>query len=1190
MHLTKKTIFIFITILCLNIFVAKNTVAFFGGEVNVSTNDYWQENSNLCPNVVNGISCQTAEISCGLDGAGAGASPVCFVEANISFPGTPETSVNTNNGGLTNGGYVLDCYSNTGSTAPFCDNTNGEFWCNYSDTCYTTRNRITECIGWASDTGEGNAWQCQAGAEGSSTGCVSGWYNCYDDGAGANGKCESLSNGSYASNNYVHGDSSLNANYTGASCSIEVRASNYLDCDTDIGLINFSGINGSDGYGTEINDSQGTLTTEGSANPGKANTQYAISSTNAWEVDDFKGVCDLECDTNYGSCNGDGSNSNANDADGCEAKVSGGSESYVDLDSAYHARYSGSCSASVCESASWLDCDNGASHDGSDWKNKSAASGGGCESAYETNSSWANTFRQAEASSCSIQCDAGYQSCTDHNGNSSTSDDDAGGCEVQTDVTACENSGNNNVGSGCQCQCDSGYLSCNDNMTVDSANDTAPNQGCEIQQNATLVRDDYNSIPTWTNVEHGSTCSAFQCVNTYGDCNEATLGIDIEGTTGTADNGGGDDGSCERQDADDASAVGGQNTEYLATSNVCRIICSVGYFNWNKDGDGNPLASGNEGCEVQNNVSSCIKDNLPGIWQECDTGTCTCELIAAELFATGGRTIVDEADSYLAEATQSYTINTPLLWGQQDGPGDIAKLYTNTASTTSIFTIANDGSVGIGTSTPIEKLTIAGIMALKATSSPALTTGYGKLYVNSSDNNKLYYMTPDGTDSEVGTAAAGGLTTILSDLTDVSLSSTSTNDFLSFSGSNWQNISTSTARTNLGLGNLATLDTVSSSTLNTSNQGTDGQFLSLNASGQLTWNNAAAGISDLTDVGSAATTSGNILIADGTDWESVAQINITSLGTIATGTWEADVIDIAYGGTGTSSLPGNGQALVSNGSSYDFVNISAFGSGSVNTGSSTQIAYYESDGETVTANPNFIIDADGKVGLGASNPDSMLTISQDASTTPIVNIEQSNGASAFYIDESGNIAIGSSSPNALLHVYGGARIDGDLDMNGNNIVAIDKLTVTTIDPLYDIDNIKYSTYGPSFAGGVKEEVAGVIQLRVKNDLIYQYIINFSNLREGSDLWLFAQVVDFGKNWENLIINLTSSFEGKIWYKKDIENNSLIIYGSLLNLSKQDDVKLLEASYHFIANRFDWKKWPNLAPDQNEKAGLKIYNK
>ena len=35
---------------------------------------------------------------------------------------------------------------------------------------------------------------------------------------------------------------------------------------------------------------------------------------------------------------------------------------------------------------------------------------------------------------------------------------------------------------------------------------------------------------------------------------------------------------------------------------------------------------------------------------------------------------------------------------------------------------------------------------------------------------------------------------------------------------------------------------------------------------------------------------------------------------------------------------------------------------------------------------------------------------------------------------------------------------------------------------------------------------------------------------------------------------------------------------------------LEASYRFTANRFDWEKWPTLAPDQNEKAGLKIINK
>ena len=56
-----------------------------------------------------------------------------------------------------------------------------------------------------------------------------------------------------------------------------------------------------------------------------------------------------------------------------------------------------------------------------------------------------------------------------------------------------------------------------------------------------------------------------------------------------------------------------------------------------------------------------------------------------------------------------------------------------------MFTINLDDNVGIGTMTPNEKLTVEGVISMSIPSTlPTLTTGYGKLFINDSDNN-IYY-------------------------------------------------------------------------------------------------------------------------------------------------------------------------------------------------------------------------------------------------------------------------------------------------------------------------------------------------------------------------------------------------------------------------------------------------------------------
>ena len=89
----------------------------------------------------------------------------------------------------------------------------------------------------------------------------------------------------------------------------------------------------------------------------------------------------------------------------------------------------------------------------------------------------------------------------------------------------------------------------------------------------------------------------------------------------------------------------------------------------------------------------------------------------------------------------------------------------------------------------------------------------------------------------------------------------------------------------------------------------------------LTFNNSGTGASSGTSFnGATATTvSYNTIGAS----PLAGSTSLTTLGTIATGTWNGTTIGIGYGGTGLSSTPTNGQLLIGNGSGYSLSTITA---------------------------------------------------------------------------------------------------------------------------------------------------------------------------------------------------------------------------------------------------------------------------
>ncbi len=235
------------------------------------------------------------------------------------------------------------------------------------------------------------------------------------------------------------------------------------------------------------------------------------------------------------------------------------------------------------------------------------------------------------------------------------------------------------------------------------------------------------------------------------------------------------------------------------------------------------------------------------------------------------------------------------------------------------------------------------------------------------------------------------------------------------------------------------------------------------------------------------------------------------------------------------------------------------------------------------ANVNSYFNTGGNVGIGTTAPAYKLDVVGTARFSQPIFVgspgDPSHAATKSYVDSS--IASGTSS-NAFA-----CSADETCDMNGanlnnGNIVGVNKLTVTTIDPLYEINGVKYATY-VSDTIGLKIEHYGKVKL-VRNGKsgLYEQTIDFKKAEEGSDLWLFWQTIDEGRNMEDVIVTLTPEFDGRVWYELRPKQKQIAIYGSSTSLGSRISQKTLTVSYHIVAPRHDASNWPTKT-DTSERA-------
>ncbi len=298
------------------------------------------------------------------------------------------------------------------------------------------------------------------------------------------------------------------------------------------------------------------------------------------------------------------------------------------------------------------------------------------------------------------------------------------------------------------------------------------------------------------------------------------------------------------------------------------------------------------------------------------------------------------------------------------------------------------------------------------------------------------------------------------------------------------------------------------------------------------------------------------------------------------------------------------------------------------TGGAWKDLFIDSQNLSIRQNGGTVIyvKSDGKVGIGTTNPGYTLDVAGDINFTgtlyengsPFVTGQWSdagtyiyaNNASNVVVTDAGRLGVGTTTPGAQLHslatteqlrlgydasnyvsfsvantsaltIQTATSADITLDAGSGTVYIGDgtgKLDAGTVDPKYNIGGTTYITYMPSMAGGVKEEITGVVKLQQTSyPSLFTYIIDFNNLKEGSDLWIFSRVVDWGENMENLVVLLSSEENAEVSYKKDPANNRLIIFGN----------QPCEVSYRLTAPRFDYEKWPSIADEEDQGKGFVV---
>ncbi|MFC1678502.1 beta strand repeat-containing protein, partial [Patescibacteria group bacterium] len=329
--------------------------------------------------------------------------------------------------------------------------------------------------------------------------------------------------------------------------------------------------------------------------------------------------------------------------------------------------------------------------------------------------------------------------------------------------------------------------------------------------------------------------------------------------------------------------------------------------------------------------------------------------------------------------------NGNLYWGNPEGSGVITGggvlgqvayyLSDNTLAGTSTMVIHATERIGIGTSTPLSKLSVYGDIFAEGTDryiNFGTATGTGGYGFRDSDGI-LQYKVRDGTWANVGSSTVGSLNEVF----DVNVDSAVYGDLLMYSGSNWVNVATSSLKIAIS----STTGTLFVDRGGTGLTSVDNGYILIGTGGTSLEATSTIYLSDSGLIGIGTTTPDNLLDIYGA--LGIRNQNGVKLFELASNGTESITFKASSSITGDVVLTfpdndgGYGEALLTDGNGNLYW-ANPEGSGTIGSASyAGMFPYYASNEDDLTATSSIFLSTAEYIGIGTTTPMTRLSVVGD---------------------------------------------------------------------------------------------------------------------------------------------------------------------------------------------------------------------